>query len=448
MAKAKGIVLFGLVPLLFVAGAGIGSVKYLDSAGNRFFNNGKEITGTLIDLAHALKRLDYAAVEGFYSPDFQGSRLGFGTLKEVALKDGIHNQVFTSDGVSEDRNAAMAEWRSYLGGFDSIDELTLHIHRLDKWGSRDALGASIRFELIGTPAGAKFAGIDRGYFALTFKAGDKGLVVTSASLISGERSIGDAPHFTNVAASAGVDFKNRYYPAFLTQKLKFAMIRYGPGGIAAADYDNDGLYDLFIPDGVESKLFRNLGNGQFEDVTAKAGLAGLDGVSTGAVCGFRQRRPQGSVCQPYFQAESTVSQQRRRHVYRRYEEIRHRRRLLHDGRFLGRLRQRRLPRPLCGPLSRSAHSPSQPRFTPATACRTALSQQRRRHFHGRDREGGRAAKAVFVSAPSGAITTTTATPTSTSSTTSAAKRSIRNNGNGTFTDVTVESPEHWPTGRA
>jgi hypothetical protein len=84
-----------------------------------------------------------------------------------------------------------------------------------------------------------------------------------------------------VAKEAGVDFTNRYYPAFLTQPLKFAMIRYGPAGITTVDYDNDGFYDLFIPDGVESKLFRNKGDGSFEDVTAKAGLAGLDGVSVG-----------------------------------------------------------------------------------------------------------------------------------------------------------------------
>ncbi|MCP4371981.1 MAG: VCBS repeat-containing protein, partial [Deltaproteobacteria bacterium] len=59
------------------------------------------------------------------------------------------------------------------------------------------------------------------------------------------------------------------------------MNRYGPAGITAADYDSDGFYDLFIPDGVESKLFRNRGDGTFEDVTAAAGLAGLDGVAVG-----------------------------------------------------------------------------------------------------------------------------------------------------------------------
>ena len=254
MAKARGIVLFGLVPLLFVAGTGVVSVRYLDSAGNRFFNNGKEITGTLNDLGHALKARDYAAVGEFYAPQFQGSRLGFGTLKQVELKDGVHKDLFTSDGATEDRTAALAEWRAYLDSFDSIDELTLHIHQLDKWGSRDDLEASVRFELIGTPHGAKYAGIDRGYFRMAFKGNDKGLSVTSASLISGDRSIGDTPHFTDVSASAGIDFMNQYYPEFLNEKLRFGMIRYGPGGISAADYDNDGFYDLFIPDGVESRL--------------------------------------------------------------------------------------------------------------------------------------------------------------------------------------------------
>ena len=79
---------------------------------------------------------------------------------------------------------------------------------------------------------------------------------------------------------------NRYYPAFLNEKMAFGMIRYGPGGITAVDVDNDGFYDLFIPDGVESKLFRNTRDGTFEDVTAKAGLAGLDGVSVGVFADY------------------------------------------------------------------------------------------------------------------------------------------------------------------
>src|ERR1019366_1169014 len=258
---------------------GFAGMSWLDSTGLKFYGTGKEIVTTLANLAHAMKAKDYAAMEAFYAEDYKGSRLGVATLKESEARDGIHKLLFTSDGAAPNRTAAMDEWKAYLNSFETIEEVSLHIDKLTKWGSPDDLGARVRFELIGKPQGAAYAGIDRGYFLMSFRGAEQGVKITGASLDSGDRSIGDKPHFVNVATEAGVGFKNQYYPEFLKQKLRFAMIRYGPAGISAADYDNDGLYDLFIPDGVESKLFHNLGNGKFEDVTAKAGLAGLDGVS-------------------------------------------------------------------------------------------------------------------------------------------------------------------------
>ncbi len=112
------------------------------------------------------------------------------------------------------------------------------------------------------------------------------LRIKSASFLDGDRLISSAPQFTDVAQAAGVAFTNRYYPAFLTDTMAFGMIRYGPGGITAADVDNDGFYDLFVPDGVESKLFRNRTDGTFEDVTAASGLSGLDGVSVGVFADY------------------------------------------------------------------------------------------------------------------------------------------------------------------
>jgi hypothetical protein len=52
-------------------------------------------------------------------------------------------------------------------------------------------------------------------------------------------------------------------------------------GVAVADYDNDGLQDIYVTGYGGNALYHNLGNCKFEDVTEKAGVAG-GGFSTGA----------------------------------------------------------------------------------------------------------------------------------------------------------------------
>jgi hypothetical protein len=52
-------------------------------------------------------------------------------------------------------------------------------------------------------------------------------------------------------------------------------------GVAVADYDNDGLPDIYVTGFGGNALYHNLGNCKFEDVTDKAGV-GAGGFSTGA----------------------------------------------------------------------------------------------------------------------------------------------------------------------
>jgi hypothetical protein len=56
-------------------------------------------------------------------------------------------------------------------------------------------------------------------------------------------------------------------------------------GVAVADYDNDGFADLFLPGLHRSTLYRNRHDGTFEDVTKRAGLASDDFQSRWSVAG-------------------------------------------------------------------------------------------------------------------------------------------------------------------
>jgi len=73
--------------------------------------------------------------------------------------------------------------------------------------------------------------------------------------------------------SYSIDLKWEDVSGELGLKQKGYHLGIMSGGAAWFDYDNDGWEDLYLTGGDSvDKLFRNLGNGKFEDVTARAGL--------------------------------------------------------------------------------------------------------------------------------------------------------------------------------
>ena len=99
-------------------------------------------------------------------------------------------------------------------------------------------------------------------------------------------------HFDEVSGEVGIDFEHR--APRLDPRLDHILPEVASIGasVAAADYDRDGFVDLYVTNsgvGSPNALYRNRGDGTFEDVAADLGVAALNeagtGVSIGAVWG-------------------------------------------------------------------------------------------------------------------------------------------------------------------
>ena len=87
--------------------------------------------------------------------------------------------------------------------------------------------------------------------------------------------------FVDLVVESGITFRHR--PVDDAART-YKAVHYDHGnGLAVADVDGDGLHDLYFVNQIgANQLWRNLGDGRFEDVTAAAGVAVDDRVSVSA----------------------------------------------------------------------------------------------------------------------------------------------------------------------
>lgn len=198
-----------------------------------------------------------------------------------------------------------------LDSVERIDNSRSYVIRSFLWirGTRDASGGDaekIKASAVGdgtrkpTDLGDKEVFETQVLFRMWLEMEGSTWKITKQELIRGATVTGNRTGFTDLwghqsfasqakgdeaNASAGIDFVSRHNPLFSTPEWKpktFEIIKYGPAGVSAVDFDDDGWYDVFFADGERPRLYRNRGDGSFVDVTEATGLPDkMMGVNVG-----------------------------------------------------------------------------------------------------------------------------------------------------------------------
>ena len=188
----------------------------------------------------------------------------------------------------------LTELRSALSTFSNLlnaEFQIISIHAQGDPAGPVSLTTIMRFELAGTGSG--FYREQRvGHWELRWQRPTAGKVqLESWKTLNEERSRSFAPLFQDITSHA---FGGN--PSYTAQLLPgtdhwrtvldgaTGIDIYGHNGIAIADVDGDGLDDIYIcqPAGLPNRLFRNRGDGTFQDITEAAGV----GVLEYSACAF------------------------------------------------------------------------------------------------------------------------------------------------------------------
>ncbi len=246
-----------------------------------------EIERFLAELASELVSRDLRVAERV-APQFEGTPLS-PAREELAHSMGVlrsfrgapkTERSVTSDSLGREFDTLLADYRS-------IDWAKFKIVGIEPNGER-AASATLRFQMAGVTQQGLRQQIGVEWASEWERTSEGRWLLAALQAGDSERSHSSVAAFEDVSEAA---FGQN---ASFHQQLKFGtevwrtrmdaasgMDVYGQQGLAVGDYDGDGLEDFYLtqPGGLPNRLFRNLGDGRFADVSAEAGLDALDGSS-------------------------------------------------------------------------------------------------------------------------------------------------------------------------
>jgi Flp pilus assembly protein TadD/peroxiredoxin len=192
------------------------------------------------------------------------------------------------------RDAFLQELRSAVSGFSKILTAEFQVTSIDA-GSMPAATLSpgqmqtrIRYELVATGHG--FYREQRvGYWQLTWERSAAGeFRVRNWQALDETQSRSTAPFYADIAAAAlggNASYSSQllhgtdYWRTVLDGACGIDI--YGHNGVSIGDIDGDGFDDLYVcqPGGLPNRLYRNRGDGTFDDITEASGVGVIENTA-------------------------------------------------------------------------------------------------------------------------------------------------------------------------
>jgi tetratricopeptide (TPR) repeat protein/peroxiredoxin len=236
-------------------------------------------------------------IEKVLTPDFSGSSLR--PLESRLLRPGpaleVRKDKYTRE-AALGRESFLAELRSALNSFSKILTAEFQVTAIDatKLTALNRLKTSVRYDMVGS--GHNFYREQRvGYWELEWEASSASSTSSPSEFrlrnwqaLDETRSRSAAPVFADITAAAfgsNASYSSQlllgadYWRTVLDGACGIDI--YGHNGVSVGDIDNDGCDDLYIcqPAGLPNRLYRNRGDGTFEDVTEASGLGILENTA-------------------------------------------------------------------------------------------------------------------------------------------------------------------------
>jgi tetratricopeptide (TPR) repeat protein/peroxiredoxin len=261
-----------------------------------------EIMSLLGDWSKSLRAAPpaVAVLAKFLDPAMQATSLT--PVQETAPRSGYGIEVLRrrfAATLASGRERFLDEVKTYLSQLSRLETAEFEIVGIEEVaGSSPAVGVDIRYDFVGARAnGEREERVGRwrtqwspdassAWRVLRWEATEETLSRVRAPVFIDvtSQALGQTESYRNQMLH-GVD----YWRTVLDGACGIDV--YGNNGLAAGDFDNDGFDDLYIcqPAGLPNRLYRNRGDGTFEDVTDKAGVGVLDGTSCAIFADFENK---------------------------------------------------------------------------------------------------------------------------------------------------------------